>query len=133
MDIVLAGEGASVALNGVAVVSDETHADVTTHVDHAVGNTTSTQLFKDVAGGTARAVYQGKVTVREGADGSDSRQTAKGLLLDDRAEIDLKPELEILADDVKCAHGAAIGDLDPELLFYLRSRGIAGGASARGC
>src|SRR6201999_4195488 len=69
-------------------------------------------------------VYQGKVTVAEGANGSDSRQTAKGLLLEDRAEIDLKPELEIFADDVKCAHGAAVGDLDAESLFYLRSRGI---------
>ena len=69
-------------------------------------------------------LYQGKVTVAHGANGADSRQTAKGLLLGNRAEIDLKPELEILADDVKCAHGAAVGDLDPESLFYLRSRGI---------
>ncbi len=103
---------------------DGAHADVTTHVTHASGNTQSTQLFKYVASGHARGVYQGKVTVARGANGSDSRQTAKGLLLQDRAEIDLKPELEILADDVKCAHGAAIGDLDAESLFYLRSRGL---------
>jgi Fe-S cluster assembly protein SufD len=81
-------------------------------------------LFKYVAGGAGRGVYQGKVAVAVGANGSDSRQSAKGLLLEDRAEIDLKPELEILADDVKCAHGAAVGDLDAESLFYLRSRGI---------
>jgi Fe-S cluster assembly protein SufD len=81
-------------------------------------------LFKNVAGGHSRAVYQGKITVREGANGSDSRQTAKGLLLGARAEIDLKPELEIFADDVKCAHGAAVGDLDSDSLFYLRARGI---------
>ena len=90
----------------------------------AVGNTHSTQLFKNVAGGKARAVYQGKVTVAKGADGTDSRQTAKALLLGDGAEADLKPELEIFADDVKCAHGAAVGDLDADSLFYLRARGI---------
>jgi Fe-S cluster assembly protein SufD len=93
-------------------------------VTHASGKTQSTQLFKYVAGGQGRGVYQGKVTVAQGANGSDSRQTAKGLLLGNRAEIDLKPELEILADDVQCAHGAAVGDLDAESLFYLRSRGI---------
>ena len=67
---------------------------------------------------------QGKITVAEGADKSDSRQTAKALLLGERAEADLKPELEIFADDVKCAHGAAVGDLDADSLFYLRARGI---------
>lgn len=120
----LEGEGAHAGLSGVSVLADG-HADVTTHVEHVVGNTHSTQLFKYVAGGKSRAVYQGKITVAEGANGSDSRQTAKGLLLEDRAEIDLKPELEIFADDVKCAHGAAVGDLDAESLFYLRTRGIA--------
>lgn len=124
LHIALEGEGAEAHLSGVGVLGGETHADVTTHIDHAVGNTRSTQLFKLVAGGRARAVYQGKITVREGADGSDSRQTAKALLLGERAEADLKPELEILADDVKCAHGAAVGDLDAESLFYLRARGV---------
>jgi Fe-S cluster assembly protein SufD len=123
-NIVLNGEGAEAHLSGVDVLTDATHADVTTHMDHSFGNTTSTQLFKKVAGGKAKSIYQGKVTVRPGANGSDSRQTAKGLLLSDRAEIDLKPELEIFADDVKCAHGAAVGDLDTDSLFYLRSRGI---------
>jgi Fe-S cluster assembly protein SufD len=123
LHIALEGEGAQAHLSGVCVLG-QGHADVTTHIGHAVGNTRSTQLFKNIAGGHSRAVYQGKVTVRPGANGSDSRQTAKGLLLGARAEIDLKPELEILADDVKCAHGAAIGDLDVESLFYLRSRGL---------
>ncbi len=123
LHISLDGEGAQTHLSGVGVLS-EGHADVTTHVTHAAGNTRSTQLFKDVAGGHSRGIYQGKVTVCPGADGSDSRQTAKGLLLGNRAEIDLKPELEILADDVKCAHGVAVGDLDVESLFYLRSRGV---------
>ena len=97
----------------------------------ASGNTHSTQLFKHVAGGKSRAVYQGKVTVAKGADGSDSSQTAKALLLGEQAEADLKPELEIFADDVKCAHGAAVGDLDADSLFYLRARGIPE-AEARG-
>jgi Fe-S cluster assembly protein SufD len=77
-----------------------------------------------VAGGHSRAVYQGKITVAKGADGSDSLQTAKAIVIGERAEADLKPELEILADDVKCAHGAAVGDLDADSLFYLRARGI---------
>lgn len=123
-NIVLNGEGAEAHLSGVDVLTDATHSDVTTHMDHSFGNTTSTQLFKKVAGGKAKSIYQGKVTVRPGANGSDSRQTAKGLLLSERAEIDLKPELEIFADDVKCAHGAAVGDLDTDSLFYLRARGV---------
>jgi Fe-S cluster assembly protein SufD len=125
----LQAEKASAELSGVGVLASDAHADVTTHIVHAAPDTRSTQLFKDIAGGRSRAVYQAKITVAEGADGSDSRQTAKGLLLDSllgqRAEIDLKPELEIFADDVKCAHGAAVGDLDIESLFYLRSRGIS--------
>ena len=121
--ITLNGEGAEAHLSGVSVLSDR-HADVTTQVSHAAGHTQSTQLFKKVVSGKAQAVYQGKVIVAHGANGSDSRQTAKALLLDGRAEADLKPELEIFADDVKCAHGAAVGDLDADSLFYLRARGI---------
>jgi Fe-S cluster assembly protein SufD len=131
LEIALEGEGAEAHLSGVSVLDGKRHNDVTTHVTHAVGNTHSTQLFKHVAGGQSRAVYQGKVTVAKGANGSDSNQTAKALLLGDAAEADLKPELEIFADDVKCAHGAAVGDLDAESLFYLRARGIAE-AEARG-
>jgi len=122
--IALQGAGAAVDLSGVSVLSDNAHADVTTHVTHAVGLTQSLQLFKKVVGGKGQAVYQGKVTVAKDADGADSRQTAKAMLLGPRAEADLKPELEILADDVKCAHGAAVGDLDTDSLFYLKSRGI---------
>lgn len=125
--ISLEGEGAQAHLSGVSVLGDGAHADITTHVSHAVGNTQSRQLFKKVARGKSRGIYQGKVTVAQGADGSDSLQSAKGLLLSERAEIDLKPELEIFADDVKCAHGAAVGDLDLESLFYLQSRGIPEG------
>ncbi|MBV9991473.1 MAG: SufD family Fe-S cluster assembly protein [Alphaproteobacteria bacterium] len=123
LKIALNGESAAAHLSGVSVL-DARHADITTHIVHAHGDTESTQLFKHVAAGRARAVYQGRITVAEGADGSDSRQTAKALLLDERAEADLKPELEIFADDVKCAHGAAVDDLDADSLFYLRARGI---------
>lgn len=122
--IALAGTGANAALSGVSVLADGAHADITTHITHAVAYTESTQLFKKVAGGASRAVYQGRITVAQGADKSDSRQTAKALLMGSRAEADLKPELEIFADDVKCAHGAAVGDLDLDSLFYLRARGI---------
>jgi Fe-S cluster assembly protein SufD len=120
----LEGAGAEATLDGAGVLGCKLHADVTTHIEHVAGDTTSTQLFKYIAGGHSRAIYQGKISVHKGADGSDSRQTAKALLVGERAEADLKPELEILADDVKCAHGAAVGDLDTDSLFYLRSRGI---------
>jgi Fe-S cluster assembly protein SufD len=131
LEIALEGDGAEAHLSGVAVLDGKRHSDVTTHVIHRHGNTNSTQLFKHVAAGQSRAVYQGKVTVAKGANGSDSNQSAKALLLGELAEADLKPELEIFADDVKCAHGAAVGDLDAESLFYLRARGIPE-AEARG-
>jgi len=129
--ITLAGADAQAHLSGVSVLDGKRHSDVTTHLIHAVGDTVSSQRFKHVAGGQSRAIYQGKVTVAQGANGSDSNQSAKALLLGETAEADLKPELEIFADDVKCAHGAAVGDLDAESLFYLRARGIPE-AEARG-
>ncbi|HLY05207.1 MAG TPA: Fe-S cluster assembly protein SufD [Rhizomicrobium sp.] len=122
--IALEQEGAEADLGGAAILSGRRHSDITTHVMHRAGKTGSRQLFKYAVADHARAVYQGKITVAKGADGSDSRQTAKAILLGERAEADLKPELEILADDVKCAHGAAVGDLDADSLFYLRARGI---------
>lgn len=115
---------AEVNISGVSVLGGSDHADVTTHIEHKAAGR-SNQLFKYIAGGKARAVYQGRISVQKGADGTDSRQTARAILLSDRAEADLKPELLIFADDVKCAHGAAIGDLDADALFYLRSRGLS--------
>ena len=123
-NILLNGEAAVAELSGASVLGGKVHGDVTTRIEHAARDTASRQLFKKVAGGRSRAVYQGKIVVKEGAIGSDSRQTVKALLLSRKAEADLKPELEILADDVKCAHGAAVGDLDEDSLFYLRARGI---------
>lgn len=124
VEIELEGRGAAAHLSGVSVLDGVRHSDVTTHIIHRHGETDSSQLFKHVVAGHARAVYQGKVTVAKHANGSDSAQTAKALLLGAAAEADLKPELEIFADDVKCAHGAAVGDLDADSLFYLRARGI---------
>jgi Fe-S cluster assembly protein SufD len=117
------GEGARAELHNVAALHAGI-ADITTVMDHASRHTTSRQLFKSVVGGTGRAVNQGLVLVREGAVKTDSHQLFKSLLLSPRAEADAKPELEIFADDVVCGHGTAIGALDENELFYLRSRGI---------
>jgi Fe-S cluster assembly protein SufD len=87
-------------------------------------HTQSEQNYRGVADGRARGVYNGKVVVHVGADKTDAIQSSKNLLLSDKAEIDTKPELEIYADDVKCRHGATVGQLDADALFYLRSRGI---------
>jgi Fe-S cluster assembly protein SufD len=119
----LAAPGAHATLHHVAALNAGI-ADITTVMDHAKPHTTSRQLFKSVVGGKGRAVNQGRVVVREGAIKSDSHQLFKALLLSPRAEADAKPELEIFADDVICGHGAAIGALDEDALFYLRARGI---------
>jgi Fe-S cluster assembly protein SufD len=119
----LEGEGARADLRNIAAPHAGI-ADITTVMDHASKHTTSRQLFKSVVGGTGRSVNQGRVLVREGAVKSDSHQLFKSLLLSPRAESDAKPELEIFADDVVCGHGTAIGALDDNALFYLRSRGV---------
>lgn len=118
------GAGAKVRMDGVYLLDGARHADITTVVEHAgVGGETS-QLIKGVATDTARGVFQGRITVKPGADKTDARMRHDALLLSDRAEIDAKPELEIYADDVACAHGNTIGRLDDEALFYIRSRGV---------
>jgi Fe-S cluster assembly protein SufD len=122
-NIRLDAPGAHATLHNIAVLNTGI-ADVTTVMDHAKPHTTSRQLFKSVVGGRGRSVNQGRVSVREGAVKSDSHQLFKALLLSPRAEADAKPELEIFADDVVCGHGAAIGSLDADALFYLRARGI---------
>jgi len=125
LDVVirLEGEGAEANLRNIAAPHVGI-ADITTVMDHASPHTTSRQLFKSVVGGSGRSVNQGRVLVREGAVKSDSHQLFRALLLSPRAECDAKPELEIFADDVICGHGTAIGALDEDALFYLRSRGI---------
>src|SRR5206468_11669269 len=119
-----AGEGARGAINGLYVVGGRQHVDHHVTVDHAVPRCASRQLFKGVLDGTARAVFSGRVIVRPDAQKTDATQTNKHLLLSDGVEVDSKPQLEIFADDVKCTHGAAEGQLAPEALFYLRSRGL---------
>jgi Fe-S cluster assembly protein SufD len=93
-------------------------------MDHASTHGSCQQMQKCIVGGAAHAVFNGKIVVRPGAQQTDSAQQSRVLLLSDKARVDAKPQLEIFADDVKCAHGAAIGQLDGEQLFYLRSRGL---------
>ncbi|MFI4987769.1 MAG: Fe-S cluster assembly protein SufD [Alphaproteobacteria bacterium] len=121
----LDGPGASCALDGAYLGGRRQHIDNTTFIDHAKPQTTSRELYKGVLDGYARGVFQGRILVRPDAQKTDGQQTSKALLLSPGAEIDAKPQLEIYADDVKCSHGAAAGELDEEALFYLRSRGIA--------
>jgi Fe-S cluster assembly protein SufD len=99
--------------------------EVVTQVTHAGPDAISRQVVRSVAGGTATANYLGKVLVRRGADGTDGEQSVRAMLLDRTATANARPELEIHADDVKCAHGCAVGELDANGLFYLQSRGLA--------
>ena len=122
--LVLDGPGATARLNGAYLVRGRQHCDTTTLIDHAHPRGTSRQMFKGVLDGEARGVFQGQVLVRPGAQQTDGHQLHRALLLSDHAQIDAKPELEIHADDVKCSHGATVGDLDEDALFYLRARGI---------
>jgi Fe-S cluster assembly protein SufD len=118
------GEGAEVELNGIYMVGDGRHADLTSVVTHKAAGASTRQLIKGVARKGGRGVFQGKIHVAHGAQKTDARQHHQALLLEEGAEIDAKPELEIFADDVQCAHGNAIGALDEHQLFYARSRGI---------
>lgn len=118
------GEGAEMKLDGLALISGRQLADTHTLIAHARPNGRSAQLHKTIVGGAAHAVFNGKVFVHEGAQLTDSSQQNRNLLLSGRAHVDTKPQLEIFADDVKCSHGATVGQLDAEQLFYLKSRGL---------
>jgi len=117
-------KGADVRLDGVYVLSGERQADLTTVVDHVAADGVTSQLTKGVVRDTARGVFQGKIIVERGADGTDARMGHHALILGERAEVDAKPELEIYADDVQCAHGNTVGNLDESALFYMQQRGI---------
>jgi Fe-S cluster assembly protein SufD len=121
-----AGENADCTIDGLALIGGRQLADTHSTVDHAIAHCRTRQLHKTIAGGGAHAVFNGRIVVRPGAQLTDSAQQSRNLLLTDRARVDTKPELEIFADDVKCAHGATVGQLDPEELFYLMSRGLDG-------
>ncbi|HLG86915.1 MAG TPA: Fe-S cluster assembly protein SufD [Alphaproteobacteria bacterium] len=120
----LVGEGGSVRVDGAYLVDGRRHADTTVLVDHRVPHCSSRQTQKGIVDDHGHAVFQGKILVRPGAQQTDGNQSSQTLLLSRDAEIDVKPELEIHADDVKCSHGATSGRLDENALFYLRSRGV---------
>ncbi len=120
----LEGEGARCRLNGAYLMRGRQHCDNTTLIEHLKPDTSCREVFKGVLDDHSRAVFQGRIVVHREAQKTDGHQLNKTLLLSNTAEIDTKPELEIYADDVKCSHGATVGDIDEEALFYLRSRGI---------
>ena len=120
----LDGEGAEVTLNGLYLADGDRLVDNHTTIDHAQPHCPSHEIYKGILGGRAKAVFNGKIIVRKDAQKTDAKQTNRALLLSDDALINTKPQLEIFADDVKCTHGAAIGQLDEDALFYLRARGL---------
>ncbi|HEX2667649.1 MAG TPA: Fe-S cluster assembly protein SufD [Gammaproteobacteria bacterium] len=122
--VALKATGAAAELNGLYAVGGRRHLDNHTRVDHLAPHTASRELYRGILDGQGRAVFNGKVVVAPHAAKTDASQANHNLLLSRGAEIDTKPELEIYADDVKCSHGATIGQLDEQQLFYLRSRGL---------
>jgi Fe-S cluster assembly protein SufD len=122
--VTLAEPGAGLVLEGLALLGEGQLADTHSFIDHTVPHCTSRQAHKTIADGDALAVFNGIIYVRKDAQGTDAQQQCRGLLLSAGARIDAKPQLEIYADDVKCNHGATVGQLDPEELFYLQSRGL---------
>jgi Fe-S cluster assembly protein SufD len=124
ISVVLDHEGAECWVDGLYLVGADQHTDTHSVIDHQQPHCNSHQLYKGILDGNARAVFNGKIFVREGAQKTDAMQTNKNLLLSPQARVDTKPQLEIYADDVKCAHGAAVGQIDQEELFYLETRGI---------
>ncbi|OQA55843.1 MAG: FeS cluster assembly protein SufD [Candidatus Omnitrophica bacterium ADurb.Bin277] len=123
-DVLFSGPGAKCSLTALSVGEGDQVLDHVTGVDHASPACGSEQLFKNILGGSSRGIYTGRVLVRRDAQKSDAHQTNRNLLLSGMAKADSRPQLEILADDVKCSHGAVIGQLDEDSVFYLRSRGI---------
>ncbi len=118
-------EGSECTLDGLALIDGEQLADTHTFIDHAKPHGVSRQLHKCIVGGTAHAVFNGQVMVRPGAQKTDSAQSSRNLLLSRKAQVDTQPQLEIFADDVKCTHGATVGQLDSDEVFYLQSRGLS--------
>jgi Fe-S cluster assembly protein SufD len=117
-------EGTEATVNGLYIVNGTQHVDNHTSIDHAKPHAQSHEVYKGILDDKASAVFNGRIIVRKDAQKTDSKQTNKNLVLSDEAVIDTKPELQIWADDVRCTHGATIGQLDAESLFYLQSRGI---------
>jgi Fe-S cluster assembly protein SufD len=124
LDVVQTDTGTQASIDGLALLAGHQEADTHTTLDHAKPHGQSRQLHKCIVGDEAHAVFNGRIIVRKDAQQTDSAQASRNLLLSDRARVDTKPELEIFADDVKCAHGAAVGQIDADELFYLKSRGL---------
>lgn len=122
--VTLAGQGAHINLCGMAIADKHQHVDNNTFIDHAVNDCTSNELFKYVLDDSATGAFAGKVLVREGAQHTSSQQTNRNLCVTRQARMYTQPQLEIYADDVKCSHGATVGQLDESALFYMRQRGI---------
>lgn len=131
INVLLDGEGAGCTLNGLFMVGGRQHVDYHTRIEHAKAHGTSEETYRGILDGRARGVFNGRVKVHPDAQKTDAHQSSNNLLLSRDAEVDTKPELEIYADDVKCSHGATVGQLDEQTLFYMRSRGI-GEKHARG-
>ena len=120
----LKGEGADCTMNGVYLADGERLLDTHTSLDHAMPHCTSHELYKGILAGKSKAVFNGRIIVRIDAQKTNAKQTNRALLLSDEATINSNPQLEIFADDVKCTHGAAVGQLDEEAMFYLQARGL---------
>jgi Fe-S cluster assembly protein SufD len=131
VQVVIEGEGARCGVNGAYLLRGQQEATTATVIDHAAPGGTTREVFKGVLEDRAHGVFLGRIAVRPGADKTDAHQLNRNLLLSPRAAVDTKPELEIFADDVKCSHGATVGDLDEAALFYLCSRGIDETAARR--
>jgi Fe-S cluster assembly protein SufD len=127
VNAVLDGPGARLLLNGLSILGGQQHVDHHTTIEHAQPHGESHELFNGILDGRARGVFTGRIIVRPGAQRTDSKQTNNNVLLSESARADSQPQLEIYADDVKCTHGATIGPLDPNAVFYLETRGIGAG------
>ena len=124
IDVRFTAEGGEAWVDGLYMLDGEQHSDTHSSIDHAVPNCVSHQTYKGVLNGRSRGVFNGKVFVRENASGTDAHQQNKNLLLSNDARVDTKPQLEIFNDDVKCSHGATVGQLEDEEMFYLLTRGL---------
>ncbi|MEO8573522.1 MAG: Fe-S cluster assembly protein SufD, partial [Pyrinomonadaceae bacterium] len=124
IELKFTAEGGEAFVDGLYMINGPQHADTHSVIDHTVPNCTSHQNYKGVLNDKSRAVFNGKVFVRENAHGTDAQQSNKNLLLSNEARVDTKPQLEIFNDDVKCSHGATVGQLEEEELFYLLTRGL---------
>lgn len=125
LDFTVEGENAALNIGGINLVGADAHIDITSCIQHLVPNTTAEETFRNVATGRGNGVFQGQIRVAQAAQHTDARMACNTLLLSDHAGFSAKPELEIFADDVQCAHGATVADLEEDYLFYLRARGLS--------